>query len=289
MMLAVNNPGINPAYPGLLRHPGVERVLGRGSGAFLPVPVLHRVAERCRLQRVPSRELANESVTFFDAAWSPWFDAAWILFVRVGLSALKQHQLVLAGVLQHIAITLPWPVRPVAAPTCSNTAYRRGVSRRRGSVRPGSFANGQYCSTSACRPALYSFATAEGLPVAVAREVQRPSAPGSAAGSGTGDHRRISPKPPDDLDRRPAGRGVMLAAGSRSTSSSGPPATLFLWHRRVRRASPWRASGWSTGGIRRPVEWLKEPQPTCWRSGCRLQRPVRPVPDRLRLAGPGHG
>jgi predicted acyltransferase len=95
-MLAVNNPGINPCHPAQLRHPVWNgfTVADTVFPLFLfCVGVSMSLSSKTRPWAVVRRSL--------------------ILFaIGVGLSALKQHQLVPVGVLQHIAVTslLAWLV-----------------------------------------------------------------------------------------------------------------------------------------------------------------------------------
>ena len=101
-MLAVNNEGINPGHPAWLRHPPWN--------GFTVADAVFPLFLFC----------IGISMTLSSRADRPFRDAAWpmvrrslVLFsLGVALSALKQHELVLAGVLQHIAVTslLAWLV-----------------------------------------------------------------------------------------------------------------------------------------------------------------------------------
>lgn len=99
-MLAVNNEGINPGHPALLRHPAWN--------GFTVADVVFPLFLFCI--GVSFALSSRSSASFGSAAW-PMIRRSLILFaLGVALSALKQHQLVLAGVLQHIALTslLAW-------------------------------------------------------------------------------------------------------------------------------------------------------------------------------------
>lgn len=88
-MLAVNNPGINPGHPALLRHP-----------AWNGFTVADTVFPLFLFCIGVSMALSSKR-----RAW-PVVRRSVILFaIGVALSAVKQRQLVLAGVLQHIAVT----------------------------------------------------------------------------------------------------------------------------------------------------------------------------------------
>jgi len=93
-MLAVNNPGISPGHPAQLRHPEWH--------GFTVADVVFPLFLFC--------VGVSMSLSSKDRAW-PMVRRSMMLFaIGVGLSALKQHELVLAGVLQHIAVTslLAW-------------------------------------------------------------------------------------------------------------------------------------------------------------------------------------
>ncbi len=101
-MLAVNNEGINPGHPAWLRHPPWH--------GFTVADAVFPLFLFCIGVSMTLSSRAGRSVR--STAW-PMVRRSLILFgLGVGLSALKQHQLVLAGVLQHIAVTslLAWLV-----------------------------------------------------------------------------------------------------------------------------------------------------------------------------------
>jgi predicted acyltransferase len=101
-MLAVNNEGINPGHPAWLRHPVWH--------GFTVADTVFPLFLFCIGVSMTLSSRAGRA--FRVAAW-PMVRRSLILFaLGVGLSALKQHQIVLAGVLQHIAVTslLAWLV-----------------------------------------------------------------------------------------------------------------------------------------------------------------------------------
>ncbi len=170
-MLAVNNEGINPGHPGWLRHPEWNGL----SVADVVFPLFLfciGVSSALSTRQMPTSRWNPSAVgqeRSFSDAFGPMLRRFVILFLLgVGLSALSQHQIVLAGVLQHIAITslLAWfvlllprraqyGVGAAILVACSVFGLSRG------------FDNGHTLDQVVDR-FLYSRETAEGLPVAVA-------------------------------------------------------------------------------------------------------------------------
>jgi len=280
-MLAVNNPGINPGHPGWLRHPEWNGF----SVADLVFPLFLfciGVSSALSTRQFPSREPGHER-SFFDAA-VPMVRRCLILFaLGVGLSALKQHQLVLAGVLQHIAITslLAWFV--LLLPRRAQYAVGAALLVAAGAFGLAwGFANGHTLDQRVDQ-LLYSRDTAEGLPVAVASVFNVLVGAWVGRWFRTGDHRRIV----RSLTTWTVGAlavGVMLAAWI--------PVNKQLWTSSYAllgtagSAAITLAVFWLVDrrGIRRPVEWLKElgANPLAVYVACSALSAL--VPDRLRLA-----
>lgn len=164
-MLAVNNPGINPGHPGWLRHPDWHG-LSVADTVFPLFLFCIGVSSALSTRQFPSRD--GTGPTFAEALRSMARRCAILFALGVGLSFLKQHQVVLAGVLQHIAITslLAWFVLLLprraqyvigAGLLVAATAFGLAWGFSRGSTLD-----------EAVDQFLYHRGTAEGLPVAVA-------------------------------------------------------------------------------------------------------------------------
>jgi len=160
-MLAVNNEGINPGHPGWLRHP-------EWSG-FSVADVVFPLFLFCIgvSSALSSKQMPGPGRPFM-RAFRPMLKRCVILFaLGVGLSALKQHQLVAAGVLQHIAVTslLAWFV--LLLPRRAQYAVGAGLLAA-GAVFGlwWGFADGNTLDQAVDR-FLYRRETAEGLPVAI--------------------------------------------------------------------------------------------------------------------------
>lgn len=164
-MLAVNNPGINPGHPGWLRHPPWSG-LSVADTVFPLFLFCIGVSSAFSTKQMPSRDGSGPT---FGAASQTMLRRCAILFgLGVGLSFLKQHQIVLAGVLQHIAVTslLAWfvlllPRRAQYAVGVALLVATGALGLSRG------FAQGSTLDEVIDR-FLYHRDTAEGLPVAVA-------------------------------------------------------------------------------------------------------------------------
>ena len=165
-MLAVNNEGINPGHPGWLRHPEWNGF----SVADVVFPLFLfciGVSSALSSKQMPATRWSSGGPTF-GRAFGAMAKRCVILFaLGVALSALKQHQFVLAGVLQHIAVTslLAWFVLLLPR----RAQYAVGAALLVAGAAIGlawGFADGHTVDQAIDR-FLYDRETAEGLPVAV--------------------------------------------------------------------------------------------------------------------------
>ncbi|MCB9376075.1 MAG: DUF1624 domain-containing protein [Acidimicrobiia bacterium] len=276
-MLAVNNEGINPGHPGWLRHPEWNGF----SVADLVFPLfLFCIGVSSTLS---TRQRPGPGRSFMDA-FGPMSRRCAILFaLGVGLSALKQHQLVFAGVLQHIAVTslLAWFVLLLPR----RAQYAVGVTILVAAAGFGlawGFADGHTLDQAVDR-FLYGRETAEGLPVAVVSVFNVLVGAWVGRWFRTGDHRRIVrslttwtlgalavgvllvPWIPINKRLWTPSYALVGAAGSAAI-------TLAMYWLVDRRA------------IRRPLEWLRElgANPLAVYVACSALAAL--VPDRVRLA-----
>lgn len=193
-MLAVNNEGINPGHPGWLRHPEWHGL----SVADLVFPLflfcigVSSALSTRQMPTSPWNPSPPGKQRSFTEALGPMLKRCAILFLLgVGLSALKQHQFVLAGVLQHIAITslLAWFV--LLLPRRAQYAVGAGLLFA-GAVFGlwRGFDDGNTLDQVVDR-FLYSRETAEGLPVAIASVFNVLVGAWVGRRFRSGDHRRI--------------------------------------------------------------------------------------------------
>ncbi len=255
-MLAVNNEGINPGHPGWLRHPEWN--------GFSVADVVFPLFLFCIgvSSALSSKQMPGPGRSFMDA-FRPMLKRCVILFaLGVGLSALKQHQLVLAGVLQHIAVTslLAWFVLLLPR----RAQYAVGAAILVAGAAFGlawGFADGHTLDQAVDR-FLYSRETAEGLPVAIASVFNVLAGAWVGRWFRTGEHGR-------DQHRRivrslaswtlgPLVLGLALAPWI--------PINKRLWTPTYALVGVAAAAGVSLAvywlvdqlGVRRPVEWLRE-------------------------------
>lgn len=280
-MLAVNNEGINPGHPGWLRHPEWSGF----SVADLVFPLFLfciGVSSTLSARQFPSREPGRER-SFTDAA-VPMLRRCLVLFaLGVGLSALKQHQLVLAGVLQHIAVTslLAWfvlllPRRAQYAVGAALLVAAAGFGLAWG------FADGHTLDQAVDR-FLYGRETAEGLPVAVVSVFDVLVGAWVGRWFRVGDHRRIL-RSLLSWSVAPLAVGLVLLPWIPLNKRLWTPSYALVGaagSAAITLVVYWLVDG---RGIRRPVEWLRElgANPLAVYVICSALAAL--VPDRMRLA-----
>lgn len=163
-MLAVNNPGINPGHPGWLHHPQWHG-FSVADTVFPLFLFCIGVSSALSTRQLPARDGSGPDL---GQALRTMSRRCLVLFLLgVGLSYLKQHQIVLAGVLQHIAVTslLAWFVLLLPR----RVQYAVGVALLAAGAALGlawGFDKGSTLD-GAIDMFLYNRDTAEGLPVAV--------------------------------------------------------------------------------------------------------------------------
>ena len=187
-MLAVNNPGINPGHPGWLRHPDWHG-FSVADTVFPLFLFCIGVSSALSSRQFPSHD--GTGPTFGEAFRSMARRCSILFAFGVGLSFLKQHQIVLAGVLQHIAITslLAWFVLLLPR----RAQYAIGAALLGAAAAFGlawGFTKGATLD-GAVDQFLYNRDTAEGLPVAVASVFNVLVGAWVGRWFRSGDHRRI--------------------------------------------------------------------------------------------------
>ena len=276
-MLAVNNEGINPGHPGWLRHPDWHGF----SAADVVFPLfLFCIGVSSALS---SRQLPSADGPSFATAFGAMAKRCAILFaLGVGLSALKQHELVLAGVLQHIAVTslLAWFVLLLPR----RAQYAVGLALLVAGAAIGlawGFRDGHTIDQSIDR-FLYARETAEGLPVAVLSVFNVLAGAWVGRWFATGDRRQI-------LRHLTVWAVGPLAIGL--ALSPWIPVNKRLWTPTYALVGAAAAAGISLAvywlvdlrGVRRPVRWLRElgANPLAVYVACSALAAL--VPDRMRL------
>lgn len=288
-MLAVNNEGINPGHPGWLRHPEWNGL----SVADLVFPLFLfciGVSSALSTRQMPTSPW-NPSPAgqerSFAAAFRPMLKRFVILFLLgVGLSALKQHQIVLAGVLQHIAITslIAW----FALLLPRRGQYAVGAALLVGASVFGlwsGFENGHTLDQVVDR-FLYSRETAEGLPVAIASVFNVLVGAWVGRRFRSGDHLRIV-RSLVTWTLGPLALGLAM--------SPWIPINKRLWTPSYALVGAGAAAGVSLAiywmvdqlGWRRPFEWLRElgANPLAVYVGCSALAAL--VPDAWRITTVG--
>jgi predicted acyltransferase len=251
-MLAVNNPGISPGHPGWLRHPEWH--------GFSVADVVFPLFLFCIgvSSALSSKQLPGPGGPTFGQAFRSMARRAAILFaLGVGLSALKQHELVLAGVLQHIAVTslLAWFVLLLPR----RAQYAVGVGLLVAGAALGlawGFDDGRTLDQAIDR-FLYGRETAEGLPVSVVSVVNVLVGAWLGRWFVSGDRDRI-------VRHLAAWTVVPLAVGVALTPWI--PVNKRLWTPTYALVGAAAAAAVSLAvlwlvdlhGVHRPVEWLRE-------------------------------
>lgn len=187
-MLAVNNPGINPGHPGWLRHPDWHG-FSVADTVFPLFLFCIGVSNALSSRQMPSHDGTGPT---FNKAFRTMLRRFAVLFaLGVGLSFLKMHQIVLAGVLQHIAVTslLAWFVLLLPR----RAQYVVGVGLLVAGAVLGLWWGFDRGSTldGAIDNFLYHRDTAEGLPVAVLSVFNVLVGAWVGRWFRAGDHRRI--------------------------------------------------------------------------------------------------
>ena len=251
-MLAVNNEGINPGHPGWLRHPEWN--------GFSVADVVFPLFLFCIgvSSALSSRQLPSADGPSFGAAFRAMAKRCLILFaLGVGLSALKQHELVLAGVLQHIAVTslLAWFV--LLLPRRAQYAVGTGLLVAGAAIGLAwGFADGHTVDQAIDR-FLYDRETAEGLPVAVISVFNVLAGAWAGRWFATGDRSRI-------IRSLVAWTTVPLVIGLALTPWI--PLNKRLWTPTYALVGAAAAAAislfvyWLVDllGVQRPVQWLRE-------------------------------
>ncbi|UDY37812.1 heparan-alpha-glucosaminide N-acetyltransferase domain-containing protein [Dermatobacter hominis] len=251
-MLAVNNEGINPGHPGWLRHPEWN--------GFSVADVVFPLFLFCIgvSSALSSKQMPSPGGPTFGQAFGAMAKRCAILFgLGVGLSALKQHQLVLAGVLQHIAITslLAWFVLLLPR----RAQYAVGLALLVAGAAIGlawGFRDGHTVDQAIDR-FLYDRETAEGLPVAAVSVFNVLAGAWVGRWFVTGDRRQI-------VRHLATWTVVPLAVGL--VLAPWIPVNKRLWTPTYALVGAAAAAGISLAvywlvdlrGVRRPVHWLQE-------------------------------